>query len=241
MGWKKCLLFTVLVSAARISEAQIIISLLLGDKLNTGKIEFGLDGGLTLSNIQGPGTLSHKRGFNLGFYFDFKMKNPAWMINTGVMVKSPMGARGGAIYPLGDSTLDAIFSGGSVETQLRYFHVPLMMKYQFGNGFFVKSGIMLGWLNKAYDEFIQSVNRDDDLRFSIKNRDAYHRIDAGLAFGAGYRLMKGAGMNLGVQYYVGLMGIEKVAVNGAKYNRGFFANIGIPIGKTAANQKTEPK
>ncbi|MBL7865332.1 MAG: PorT family protein, partial [Cyclobacteriaceae bacterium] len=32
---------------------QVIISLLLGDKLNSGKIEFGLDGGVNYSSMKG--------------------------------------------------------------------------------------------------------------------------------------------------------------------------------------------
>jgi hypothetical protein len=39
----------------------------------------------------------------------------------------------------------------------------------------------------------------------IKND--FHPIDAGLAIGAGYRLMRGNGMNFGVQYYYGLLDI----------------------------------
>ena len=33
------------------SNAQVLISILLGDKLNTGKIEFGLEGGANWSTI----------------------------------------------------------------------------------------------------------------------------------------------------------------------------------------------
>lgn len=33
------------------SNGQVLISLLLGDKLNSGKLEFGLDGGVNWSNI----------------------------------------------------------------------------------------------------------------------------------------------------------------------------------------------
>jgi len=32
-------------------QSQVLIALLLGDKLNSGKIEFGLDGGLNYSSI----------------------------------------------------------------------------------------------------------------------------------------------------------------------------------------------
>ena len=74
------------------SSGQVLISLLLGDKLNTGQIEFGLDGGLSLSNLHGVDPSGTKSGFNLGFYFDFRLKNPSWVFHTGVMVKSTMGA-----------------------------------------------------------------------------------------------------------------------------------------------------
>ena len=34
-----------------LASGQVLISLLLGDKLNTGKIEFGLEGGFNWSNF----------------------------------------------------------------------------------------------------------------------------------------------------------------------------------------------
>ena len=89
---KKLFIILSLVLFVHAGNSQVIISLLLGDKLNTGKIEFGLDGGLTMSDIQGLDQSKILRGFNLGFYFDIKMKNPNWILNTGVLVKSPMGA-----------------------------------------------------------------------------------------------------------------------------------------------------
>src|SRR6476619_7194262 len=111
-------------------KGQVLISLVFGDKLNSDKIEFGLDGGLTLSDIGGIKEAKTLAGFNLGFYFDIKTKNPAWIINTGVLVKSPMGAKGLPVYSLNDATLDTAFKSGSVTTKLRYFNVPVMMKYQ---------------------------------------------------------------------------------------------------------------
>jgi len=84
-----------------------LISILLGDKLNSGKIEFGLDGGLSLSSLEGVDPSKSHSDFNLGFYFDFKMNNPSWMINTGVRVKSTMGANDLAVYSLDNSVLDS--------------------------------------------------------------------------------------------------------------------------------------
>ena len=56
-------------------QSQVLIALLLGDKLNNGKMEFGLDGGLNFSSISELDANKWKRDFNLGFYFDIKIKN----------------------------------------------------------------------------------------------------------------------------------------------------------------------
>ena len=75
----------LLFSAA--AQSQVLIALLLGDKLNTGKIEFGLDGGVNFANINSMDSNDWFRKWNLGFYFDIKMKEQ-WYLNTGVLVKS---------------------------------------------------------------------------------------------------------------------------------------------------------
>ena len=225
------LLLAVLLLAGFNGRSQVIISLIFGDKLNSDKIEFGLDGGINWSTLHGLPDANSMIGFNLGFYFDFKLKNPNWMVNTGVIVKSPMGAEGLPVYSLGDDALDSAFSGGTVKRKVRYFNVPVMMKYQFKNHLYAKAGIQLGLRAKAFDEFLNTVKDDDDLKYKLKTRDNYHPLDAGLAFGLGYRLMKGNGMNLGVQYYLGLIDVVIDDTSPNQYNRSFYVTAGIPIGK----------
>jgi hypothetical protein len=44
-------------------QTQVLISLVFGKSLNSGKVEFGLDGGLTMSDIQGlDGAKAKKTG-----------------------------------------------------------------------------------------------------------------------------------------------------------------------------------
>ena len=224
------------VNAAR---TQVLISILLGDKLNTGKIEFGLDGGAnwsTIKNLEGAKSLT---GFNLGFYFDFKLKNPSWMLNTGVIVKSNMGADELPVYPIGDPGLDNAFVGGKVTRKINYFNVPVMMKYSFKNHIYTKAGIQLGLRYKGVDEFKNSRIDEDDLKYKVDIKDQYHPLDAGLAFGAGYRLMKGNGMNIGLQYYFGLIDIKIDDSSHNQFNRKLYLTVGIPIGKNPKKKKTE--
>jgi hypothetical protein len=233
---KLSLLFLFLLFSIT-GQSQVIISLLLGDKLNSDKIEFGLDGGVNWSNLQGLPDSKPLAGFNLGFYFDLKLNNMAWMVNTGVIVKSPLGAGNLPVYSLNDPALDSAFAGGSVDRKIRYFNVPIMMKYQFKNNIYAKAGIQLGLRSKGFDEFSNQVKDKDDLQYKLKTKEDYHPLDGGLAFGLGYRLMKGTGMNIGIQYYLGLIDVVIDDSSPKQFNRSFYLNAGIPIGKKKAAAK----
>ena len=236
---KKYFLVMGLLFLVSIARTQVLISILLGDKLNSGKIEFGLDGGAnwsTIKNLDGAKSLT---GFNLGFYFDFKLKDPSWMLNTGVIVKSNMGADELPVYTLGDPGLDSSFKNGKISRKLNYFNVPIMMKYTFPNHIYVKGGAQLGLRYKAFDEFKNSVNEDDDLKYKLNIKEQFHPLDAGLALGAGYRLMKGNGMNIGLQYYLGLIDIKVDDSSPDQYNRVLYLTVGIPIGKNSKKKKAD--
>ena len=92
--------FIVLMLYLLALNGQVLITILLGDALNTEKIEFGLVGGWNHSNIN---TIEDSKGlnsFDLGFYFHFLIKNSSYF-STGVLVKSNVGATGMPVYSLG--------------------------------------------------------------------------------------------------------------------------------------------
>lgn len=234
----KKILIVVFLFCIQSIHSQVLISLVFGDKLNSPKIEFGLEGGANFSTISNLEGAKNRTDFNLGFYFDFMLKNPAWAINTGVIVKSTLGANGLPVYSLNNEELDNAFVGGHVDRKISYFNVPIMMKYKFNNNIYVKAGTQLGLLSKAYDEF-KSDFEGEDLTYKNKIRDQIHVIDAGLAIGAGYRLMGGNGMNIGVNYYHGLVTVMKGDSNPNQYHRSFYVTAGIPIGKGKAEKKSK--
>ncbi len=238
---KKCVFTILFILSAYLGQSQVLISILLGDKLNSGKIEFGLEGGWSLATLDGIDPSSPHSNYNLGFYFDFAMKNPSWYVSTGVRVKSTMGAEGIAVYPLNEPGLDQVFAAGSVTRKLNYFNVPVMMKYMFKNHLYAQAGIQLGLKYKAKDEFLNSVNEDDDLSYSLDIKKQYHPLDGGLCAGLGYRLVKGNGMNLGVQYYYGLVDVRVSDASPDEFNRVLYVNVGIPIGKGKAAAKAAEK
>jgi hypothetical protein len=74
MHKKFYILLVISLLSINMSKGQVLISLVLGDKLNSDKLEFGLDGGFNWSNISNLENANVQRNFNLGFYFNIKMK-----------------------------------------------------------------------------------------------------------------------------------------------------------------------
>ncbi len=236
---KKILLFVVFLGIAHFSQSQILISIILGDKLNSDGLEFGLDGGVNFSQISGMESKQYATNIHLGFYFDIRLKNQLWF-NTGVLVKSSQGASAlsendvYALYPELDNFID---SAGIYSQGLGYFNVPLMLKYKFKNHVFIEAGPQVALLINAnlnytyeYDNVI--------LNTSVGNRDSFNRIDAGLVGGFGYKLAKGTGINIGAKYYYGLVDISKSGTLKNR-NRVFYLKVDIPIGreKVKSNEK----
>jgi hypothetical protein len=221
------------------SRSQVIISLVLGDKLNSGTIEFGLEGGVNFPTIKGLEGKA-KSNFNLGFYFDIKTKNPSWLVHTGVMVKSSLGTAELPVYLLNDAGLDSSFKNGEVNRRINYFNCPLQMKYKFTKNIFAEAGIMPSLRSAAHDIFHAEPD-GNDLEYKKKISDDFHRIDFGLIAGFGYRLMGGNGMNLSVQYYYGLTNILVDDKMPAQYNRSLFLFVGIPIGAGKAREREKNK
>ncbi len=237
----RTLFFLLLLAGASTgSYGQVIISLLLGDNLNSGKVEFGLDGGINYCWQTGVQYDKALPTFNLGFYFDIKTKHPMWLIHTGVIVKSNMGAAGLPVYPLNNPDLDNSFAAGSVERSLAYFNFPIMIKRKFNNHFFAEAGPMLGLLYAAHDEFSADVN-GEPLTYRVDIRDAYRTLDAGLCAGIGYRLMGGNGMNIGIRGYQGLMDILKTNPGESVTNQSLYFTVGIPIGAGKAREREAKK
>ena len=233
-------LLIILLFASYPMQGQVIISLLLGDKLNTGQVEFGLDGGVNFPSIRGLSGGDSKGLFNIGFYFDIKTKNPSWLVHTGVLVKSTLGESNLPVYQLDDPELDNSFAEGRVQKKINYFNVPIMMKYKFNKNIFAEAGIMPSLRAKANDIFTVSDSKGD-LEYRVDTGDKYHRLDFGLIAGLGYRLMGGNGMNLGVRYYLGLVDITIDDTTADQYNSSLYLSVGIPIGAGKAKDRAEKK
>ncbi|MDA7824982.1 PorT family protein [Flavobacteriaceae bacterium] len=216
-------------------QSQVLIALILGDKLNNGKMEFGLDGGLNFSSISELEANKWKRDFNLGFYFDIKMKKQ-WYFNTGVLVKSSLG-----VDNLSETDLNEIGTNleitqlGDYTQKISYFLVPTLAKYRFKNNLYVEAGPQFGLMYKAWLEHNFNDEEGNENRIREENKDAVNRMEVGAVAGVGYRLLEGLGWTIGVRYHYGLTNVYK-NISSIK-NHALFLKLNIPIGVSEAKKE----
>ncbi len=208
------------------SNAQVLISLLFGDKLNSDGIEFGLDGGYTLSDLQNDPATGLRSALNLGMYFDVRLSEP-WYIHTGFILRSPVGVNDFEPYLTGNPDFDPYVPEADRKRRLDYIYLPAFIRYKFYRSTFVELGPQIGYLTGAEDRFEADVN-GGELRFIRPNLEEYNRWDAGLTIGAGGRPFKSDGFTMGVRYYYGLTNVSAIAPD--RYNRILYLYMSIPVG-----------
>jgi hypothetical protein len=211
MKSKTILILLLFLIASSTANSQVLISLLLGDKLNSGGIEFGLEGGYNFSDFHNLEESSRSSNFNLGFYFLIKMSEKSYL-NTGVLVKQNMGAEGLKTYPIGDPEVDSLFADGSLAKRINYFQIPIMYHFRPFPKFYLEGGFQVALRYGGTDIFYNDIIEDNDVQISIDTKSEYSTLDAGLLGGLGYKFKnKGSGapgMSLGAKYYYGLVDVD---------------------------------
>ncbi len=216
----------VLLLATQMASSQVLISLLLGDALNSDAVEFGLEGGFTFSDLGALEADKRLATFNLGFYFDIELKD-AWRFYTGVLVKSKLGVDN-------LSNADLLLLGvtpeeeGTYSQHINNFLVPALIKHRFPNRIYAEAGPQFGLLYKSWVQFDSDVD-GTETRIRIENRDALNVFEVGGVIGAGYRLRPGpAGMTLGIKYYQGFT--NAIKGHSGSRNNAIFLKFNVPIG-----------
>lgn len=220
-------LFTFFLSLS--GQAQVLIVALFGDKLNSGNIEFGLDGGFNRSwymDKEGAEGLNH---FNLGFFFHIKVsENSRGFISTGVHVKSNVGASGMPTYSIGDPEFDDVYANGELTTKVNVFYAPVMWQQRFGK-LYIEGGIQPGLRTKANDYF-NVEEYGGELEYKKDVKDDFTRLDFGVVGGLGYRLSATTiSPSVGMNYYQGVVDVYKSETQNLR-NSSLYVYVRIPIG-----------
>lgn len=192
------------------ANAQVLITLLFGDALNTEKIEFGLAGGMNRSYILDIEESKGVNFFNLGFYFHINMMQNSYL-STGVQIKSNVGATGMETYPIGNTEFDAVYQDGTMSKKINTFYVPILFQQRFNdNRWYIEAGPQLGLIFKPKDIFDVDVDGGES-SYELVVKDNYKHIDAGFYGGVGYKFKKEIkSISAGIGYYYGLVNVSTV-------------------------------
>lgn len=223
---KKLIILIILVLPGLSSNSQILISLLLGDKLNSDKLEFGIEGGINYSKTTGFESNSYAPFFNMGFYFDIKMKEQL-ALYTGVLVKSNLGLNKLTTNDLVKLGVTNWNSQGEYRQVINQFMVPVLLKYNFKNHFYIEAGPEFALRYKGFVQFNSEIE-GIDARTREDNSEMLQKLDAGVTGGLGYKLLKGEGWTIGVKYYYGFVDAFK-DISGTK-SSSINLKVNIPIG-----------
>ena len=227
----KNLILTLMFAVGTLScNAQILISLLFGEALNTDKISFGLTLGTNISKLSNLEDAKYRSEFNLGLFFDFK-GGENFYFPPEALVKNSVGARGLAPYPTSDPELDDIFKDGEVEREISIISVPILAKYRTDNGWGIEAGPQFGLRTKAFDIFRTGLSDKEDLELKVDIRDELIRINVGGAVGLSKKVGKGiGGVTILARYHFGLIDIYKDNPGDPIRTGGFIINGTIPVG-----------
>ena len=222
-------LFTCLF---KINQAQVVIALLFGDKLNTGTLEFGIvvtPGFTGLSNIESE----RRTNLSLGIYFNIHPDKRFFLHVEGI-AKGSFGAENISPYSVGNDSLDALFANGSVERKIKAFSLPILARYAITPKFFVEGGIQPNMMLKSKDIFTSKVN-DNELTYTRSISDQVTLLDFGIAGGLFYKFRKDKrSMGIGVRYFQGLTDVLKSPI-GTQVNSAWQIAVTIPIGAGKVN------
>lgn len=233
MTMKKIMLAVFIMLLYKEVSAQILIAVLFGDKLNNGKMEFGIVVTPTLTGISNI-VSKRRNGLDLGIYFNIR-PDKKFFIHAEGIAKGSFGAKDLIPYATGSDTLDHLFADGTVERKIKSFSLPVLCRYTISPKFYLDAGIQADMMLKSKDIFESKAN-ENDLTYTVKINDQVTLLDFGVAGGLFYKFSKAkTSMGIGIRYYQGLTDMLKTA--GKQMNSSWQLNITIPVGASKSNSK----
>lgn len=229
----RSVLFIVLLACSP-ARAQVLIALILGDDLNSGKIEFGMTTGLNASTIDGVDGGEAELAPYLGLYFDIKLSEN-WYFHPETWPKTVLGQDKLPPYATGDSALDVQLADATVRRKFDVIPTSFMITRKLGQHLYVDAGPYGTLIMGARDIFTRET-ADDELTYTVKITEAMHTIEIGGGLGARYKLSKGLGVNIGVHGFMSFTNVDKADQWKFQWLR---ASVGVPIGRGKVKKAEE--
>jgi hypothetical protein len=225
-------LFTILFMLPVVGNAQVLISILFGEQLNSGKMEFGLITGANVSTVTGMEDAKPLPTFKLGLFLDYNFTEN-WIGSFEANVKNTVGYSNFTPAEALFQVQDSVIEGANRTTRsLNALQCPIYINYRFANRFSIGAGGYLSWQHGTRD-LIDYTFQNTDLTIEQSFSGFIHRIDAGVVGALGYHFKKREsgypGISLRIKASYGLRDVFNDQTTLSGNNLWFSFDVAIPI------------
>ena len=212
-------------------SAQALLVLLFGDKFASDRVQGGIKFdvvGTTLSGLSGAARL---RSWDLGGFLEVKLSE-RFSIQPEFTFKSPAGARDLPFVPTGVPDVDSAFAGAtsvSIARTLGYVTIPILLKlrtHRVGLGL----GPQIGYVVRAEDRYTGTIDREDDLSYTVGLWSRVNHWDTGVSAVAEFFLAPGLGLHSMRIRAVWYHAFGDALADAPGRNDTFGVGFGLPIG-----------
>ena len=229
----KTILFTFLLTlGAGAAHGQVLLGILFGDKLANEKFHIGLTVGANVSDLSGVDNTKGKVGLVLGLLGEWKIADRLYL-QPELLPFYYAGAKNMPPGGLDDiPELEPEVRDKTRQTNLKYFEIPILLKYALGNGrWHLGVGPQIGFLTSAQDVYDGVIS--NEITINADRKDMLKSTDAGVTFVLEYKTGSNPfAMGVTARYYLGLTDIIKDNTGDKLYNRIFTLGITMAMGGT---------
>jgi hypothetical protein len=221
------------------ARSQILIGLLLGEKVTTESFHLGIDIGVGLTNVSGISGTRVRTGLHFGLLGEWRFAERLYL-QPGLLPFFNAGADDMPFKDFGLGQLDSLVSNKSATRKLNYVAVPIIVKYGF-----VQEKLLLGlgpqinFLTSAADHYSGVINNDISVTEDVKGQ--LNSIDTGIVFHAEYKRKGRYGSSVTARFFLGMTDLIKDNPGAAVHNRVFSILATVPIGGDPTRKKDGKK
>jgi len=228
------------LTAPRSADGQVLISLLLGDKVSSEKFHLGINMGLNLADLSGIDGAKARTGFNLGILGEWRFaRNWYLQPELGVFYYAGATKLPADVFPPPPELEDSL-EGDDVKRRLKYFTIPLLVKYGVAeNRLHLGLGPQVGFLTSASDTYKGTASTGNKITVDQDIKDSTASTDAGILFNLEWKVRPGFSPSLVARYYLGLVDTIKDNPGDTVYNRVLSIILTIPVGGDPSKKKPD--
>lgn len=212
----------------KVAKSQILISILFGEQLNSGNMEFGLVAGMNLSTLPGLEAPEFKRSFGLGLFLDYKISE-TWILAVEANVKNALGASNLQLSDFPYAVYDTIITkSDKAYRNLNLINIPVLINYRLSNQFGAGVGVYASYIHGTRD-YIHYTQKNWNSTFERSFTNQINRFDFGISGMLHYHFTGDPGIQIRGKINYGFAEIFKETSGLSSHNFWYTIAVAIPI------------